>query len=392
MRLSRDPQKRRRRNTLAAAAALALLIGVVLGARAGGGDPEPGPEGRTPAPPNAPPAEMAETPVDRLTLEQQVGQLLVMRFVGAEVPSYVRDALASGHAAGVVLFGDNIVSAEQLGGLTDDLQRAGGGGALVSTDQEGGAIRNVPFAGPSVGQAGQPTADEAATQAREAAAGLRGAGINVNLAPVADVAHDSSSVMAGRAFPGGADEVADLAAASTRAYGEERVAATVKHFPGIGGAVENTDDAPVSIDRSREEIVAADLPPFRAAVAAGAPLVMASHARFPALDPDSIASQSEPIIVDLLRGELGFEGVVITDSLEAEGATGGSTVEAGAERSVAAGADIVLMTGQGSWARVHQHLVRTAEGSPDLRARVRESAARVLVLKRDLGLDPPSTP
>src|SRR6185436_20413272 len=111
---------------------------------------------------------------------------------------------------------------------------------------------------------------------------------------------------------------------------------------------------------------------FRAGVDAGAPLVMASHALYPALDRDHIASQSPKILGPLLRDELGFDGVVITDSMEADAVTSRSSVEVAAERSLMAGADLILMTGQGSWIRVFPRLLERARRSPALRARIAE--------------------
>jgi beta-N-acetylhexosaminidase len=158
---------------------------------------------------------------------------------------------------------------------------------------------------------------------------------------------------------------------------------TVKHFPGFGRASENTDDEPVTIDASRAELET-DLEPFRAAIDADAPIVMVSHALYPALDGEHIASQSPAILDDLLRGELGFDGVVITDSLEAEAVLARSSVEVAAERSLAAGADLLLMTGRGSWIHVFPHLLERARKSPALRARIAESAKRVEELKKRL--------
>ena len=111
---------------------------------------------------------------------------------------------------------------------------------------------------------------------------------------------------------------------------------------------------------------------------------MASHALYPALDPEHIASQSPAILQDLLRGELGFDGVVITDSLEAEAVLARSSVEVAAERSLAGGADLLLMTGRGSWIHVFPYLLRRARKSPALRARIAESAARVRGLQSSL--------
>jgi beta-N-acetylhexosaminidase len=170
--------------------------------------------------------------------------------------------------------------------------------------------------------------------------------------------------------------------AAVRGWRAGGVAATAKHFPGLGGAPANTDDALVTIRRSRAALDAVDLPPFAAAIAAGVPLVMIGHARYPALDRFSIASQSPPIVEGVLRGELGFRGVVVTDSMEARAslATGGITKVC--ERAIRAGADLLLLTGRGSYRPVYEHLHAVARRSPAFRARVRESAARVLALKQ----------
>ena len=108
---------------------------------------------------------------------------------------------------------------------------------------------------------------------------------------------------------------------------------------------------------------------------------MIGHARYPALDPDRIASQSAPILRDLLRRDLGFRGVVVTDSMEASASLATGSIAAVSERAVQAGADLLLLTGQGSFAPVSQHLLATARASAGFRMRVRESAARVLALR-----------
>ena len=162
------------------------------------------------------------------------------------------------------------------------------------------------------------------------------------------------------------------------------MATTIKHFPGLGEATENTDDVSVTIDTPRAGLA---LGPFEAGIEAGAPLVMVSHALYPALDDEAIASQSRPVVEDLLRDELGFEGAVVTDSIEAQAVLDRSGVAEAAERSVEAGVDLVLMTGSGSWNEVYPRLLRRARRDPAFRERVAESLERVLALKRRLGLD-----
>jgi beta-N-acetylhexosaminidase len=249
-------------------------------------------------------------------------------------------------------------------------------------DQEGGDIRTVSFAGPPAGQASQGSPQQVEAAARAAARQLSGVGVNVNLAPVADVADRGGvpSVMDGRAFAGGPGEVAASTRASIRGMRAARVASTAKHFPGLGGSQVNTDDAPATVDGS----IDSDLVPFEAAIRERVPLVMLSHALYPALDPDAIASQSPEIATGLLRDELGFEGVVVTDSMEAQAVLARSGVAEASVLAVRAGADLVLLTGSASWNEVFPRLLEEARSDPDFRARVRASAARVLALKRGL--------
>ncbi len=302
------------------------------------------------------------------------------------VPGYVRRILREGRGGGVILFADNVAGPGAVRRLTATLQRAASGSALVATDQEGGEARIIPFAGPGDGQA--QLAGPAAARAAAAAAGreLARLGVNVNLAPVVDVATPGGALR-GRSFPGDARAVGASAAAAVRGYGPRPpVAPTVKHFPGLGAAPANTDDGPVTVDATRAQIEARDLPPFRAAIAAGVPLVMASHALYPALDPRRIASQSPLILGRLLRRRLGFDGVIVTDSIEARAVLTRSGVAAAAVRSVGAGADIVLSTGSGSYRDVYDALLAATRRSPAFRARVRDAAARVIALKRRMGL------
>ena len=214
-----------------------------------------------------------------------------------------------------------------------------------------------------------------------------GSGSTSTSRPVADVATPTSA-FTGRVFPGDAAEVSSLVRASVGGYRDTRVAPTVKHFPGLGGAETNTDEAPATVQRSRAQLQQ-DLRPFAAATDADVPLVMAGHARYPALDNSAIASQSKPILTGLLRDDMGFEGAVMTDSLEAEAVISERSVQEAAARSLAAGADLLLMTGPGSYPLVFRRLLADAERSPATRERVYESAARVLALKRALGLRRP---
>lgn len=326
------------------------------------------------------PSAAARGAGNELTFEQQVGHLIVLSFRGTTAPEYVSEALREQRAAGVILFRGNIISREQLRNLTGALRRVGTR-PLVAVDQEGGSVRRLPWAPPAASQAEQLASGTVRADAAAAARALRAVGVNVSLAPVADVPSVRSSAIAPRAFSRDVAVASEAVAAAVRGWRAGGVAPTVKHFPGIGGASANTDGAVVTIKRSRAVLSAVDIPPFEAAMAAGVPLVMVGHARYPALDRYRIASQSRPIIEDLLRGELGFRGVVVTDSMEARAslATGGITKVC--ERAIRAGADLVLLTGRGSYAPVYRHLLDVARVDAAFRTRVQESSARVLRLE-----------
>lgn len=413
MRLSRDPRARRRLAALAGAGGIALAAGVAVGAGDGDSPPaEPGPPGAavarsgvgSPAPEAAAPRSdfgaagsegapasrgrsvpairvSAETlaRARRLPLERLAGQAVILRFAGYPAPGYVERALRDGLAAGAILFRDNAPTQAAARAVTRRLQRAAGGDAVVCTDQEGGAVRTMFWAPSEYGQPAQRGPARAAAAARATAKALRRAGVTLNLAPVADVA-TQGSVFRGRTYPGGAADVSRNVGAAVRAYRRTRVAAAVKHFPGLGAATGNTDDRPVTIDRSARGLSMRELAPFRAAIAAGAPVVMVSHARYPALDPNNMASQSPKIVDGLLRRDLRFGGVVITDSLEAEAVRAYSGPGQAAVRSVRAGVDLILTTGPGSHLRVVRALMAEARRSDAFRERLTAAAARVMAL------------
>lgn len=364
-----------RARRIRAVAALALVAIAALGAGvlAGKSADEDAPT-RTPAP--------AAERADGLTVPQQVGELILMRFDGLRTPAYVRRVLRERRAAGVTLFQENVRDRAQVRALTRDLQTAAGHRLLIAADQEGGIARRLPWS-TAIGQPSQRTTHASAAYAGATADALRAAGVNLNLAPVLDLG--LGAAMAARTYPGDPAQVGLLGATAVRAHRRRRVAATVKHFPGFGRADANTDDAPVTIGATRAEL-AADLEPFRAAIAAGAPAVMVSHGLYPAYDPRRIATQSSAIVTGLLRGRLGFKGVVATDSMEADAVLKRSSISTAAVRSIAAGCDLLVLTGRGSQLPIYKRLLAEARRSPAFRRRVAESAARVLALKRSLGL------
>lgn len=377
---------RTRQLAVVVAAAAALVAGAAVGAGDDGrsGDaPNPSAGAAAVRIAGAEPQDLAAARA--LPLSRQAGALVVLRFAGTQPPRYVRRAMRRGRATGVILFRDNVTTPQALRRMTRRLQRAAGRHpVLVSVDQEGGEVRRIPFSGPVAGQPALGTPERAGAVARAGARQLAGFGINLNLAPVADVATVPGSVVERRAFPGGTAAVSRITRAAVAGYRGTGVLPALKHFPGIGSTTSNTDDRPATIRRTARELGAIDLPPFRSGIAAGAPVVMTSHALYPALDPNRIASQS-PAVHRLLRGPLGFKGLVVTDSLEAAAVRARGGHERAAVRSVAAGADLLLTTGRGSYLDVLRAVIAEARRSPAFRGRVVDSAARVLAVRRRLG-------
>jgi len=379
--------RRRRLTAICAVAGAAFAMGATFGAAAGeersvavSPSATTQPPGETPAPGATPTATPA--PVDSLSLQQQVGRLVVLRFNGTTVPSYVRKVLHNGWASGAILFKENVSSPGQLAALTAALRKSGqAGGAMpiVCTDQEGGVIRNVTWAPPSVAQSGQVPGRDA----KAAAVALRRGGINVSLAPVADVPSVDGAAIGGREFSRDPARVSTATRAAIGGWLAGGVKPTVKHFPGLGGAIVNTDQGSATIRAGAP--TSADLAPFKAAIAAKVPIVMSSHAVYPRLDPRHIASQSPAILKTLLRDQLRFGGVVMTDSAEAAAVRATGPTEDVAVRSIRAGNDIVLTTGQGSWIRTYRALLKEARSSKSFRALVKASASRVLALQQTLG-------
>ncbi len=367
--------KKRRRLRLIVPAVVAFVLGAVIGARGQDGPPR--------AKPAPKPVERAQAQTQKMPLDQQVGHLVILRFAGTQAPGYVMRALREGRTGGVILFRDNLASPGQLKAMTGAMSKAYGGEPVVCVDQEGGDVRVMPWAGPEQAAPDQAAAGTVRADARQAGRALRAGGVTVTLAPVADVPSVDGAALAGRAFSRDPAAAGDAVVESIGGWHAAGVATTAKHFPGLGGATVNTDDGPSTIRRTREELQA-DLAPFRAAIAAGTEFVMASHATYPALDGLHIASQSPAIIDGLLRGDLGYDGVVMTDSLEAAAVQATGDVEQAAVASVDAGVDMILTTGRGSYIRVYRALLERAKSDPQFRAKVRTSAARVLAAQSSL--------
>jgi beta-N-acetylhexosaminidase len=334
----------------------------------------------------------APTPsvASQLTPDRLAGQRIVVGFHGAEAPAAVKRMVREGRIAGVILFDDNLpgrASGRRLIARLQAIRRPPGlrDPLLAMVDQEGGPVKRLGGA-PTISarQMGARGAAVSRAQGRATAANLRDVGVNVDLAPVLDVARPGGTIAeTDRGFGSSAARVAETAVPFAEALQEGGVAATAKHFPGMGAAQLNTDFSVERIALSKATLRRVDEAPYRRFVSAGGELVMLSTAIYPAFSPKP-AAFARPIATGELRTRLGFEGVSITDALESVAVRdfgGPAKAGLGAAR---AGVDLLLFTDHVAGARAQRALAKALRtGSLD-RIAAEESAGRVLRLRHGL--------
>jgi beta-N-acetylhexosaminidase len=258
-----------------------------------------------------------------------------------------RDHLTALQPGGIILFARNIVSVAQVGALIRELRALLGEDLLVCIDQEGGVVVRFTqelsvFPG-NMALAAAESAELAEAQGRVATAELRGMGVDLNFAPVCDLADDPENPGIGlRAFSGDAAVTSQFASAFVRGAHSAGGAACAKHFPGLGSARVDPHEGMPVVERDPSELDRKDLEPFRACIAAGVETVMTAHAVYPALDKDRPAPFSRLIVHDLLRERLGFKGVIVSDDLEM-GALRDHGVGPSAAQAARAGHDWLLV-------------------------------------------------
>jgi beta-N-acetylhexosaminidase len=289
---------------------------------------------------------------------------------------------------GVILFSGNVDGRAGVRKLTAHLQRIDrpvSEPLLVMVDQEGGLVKRLP--GPpdmSAAEMGQGGEETAASQGKATGRSLESMGVNVDLAPVADVARPGSNLEGdGRAFGRDPQAVASDATAFLRAIQESGVAATAKHFPGFGAASVNTDNAAVTVDLSKHKLRKIDGKPFAAAIDAGVGLVMVNTIIYPAFDSRFPAALSSKIATGELRGHYGFEGVSVTDALGTPAVAPYGGPGKLAQRCAKAGMDLMLYTDRAGLEGSHDLAKQLGSGRLD-RGEFEASVTRVLALRAEL--------
>lgn len=330
----------------------------------------------------------------RLSLPEQVGQLYVQGVPADASVDQVAGELAASNAGGVILMGSRADGQAGTAQFVAGLQAAvPGPPLLVAVDQEGGAVQRLHGAGfsqiPAAAEQGRWAEADLRAAWRTWGAELRGAGVGMDLAPVADVVpadQAASNAAIGRPRRGyGADPavVGAKVAQVVAGLGDAGVASSVKHFPGLGHVDENTDTA-VGYDRV-STLSDADLSSFRAAIDAGASSVMVSSAIYTQVDPGHPAVFSPAIVTGILRQRMGFRGVVISDDLGAAVAVAGYPVDQRGTLFLRAGGDLVVTVDPAAAQAMAAGTLAQAQADPVFAAAVTRSVARILALKHSCG-------
>lgn len=344
------------------------------------------------ATPEAPRACLAEA--EALSAEEQVGQLLMVGVPTSDLDSTTADVLRSTKAGSVVLLGSSKVNrsdaaalAARVGALsTADIP------VLVAADQEGGEVQRLQGQGftriPDAVAQGQMNETAFHSQSETWADELARAGVRFNLAPVADVVPDdlaASNAPVGqlkRQYGSDPERVADSVVTFVQSMEKANVATSLKHFPGLGKVKQNTDSG-----EATDQTTVVDDPswkPFIDGIQAGASSVMISSATFEKIDPDHKAVFSSKIITDILRGSLGFDGVVISDDLGAAGAVADVPAGERAVRFLDAGGDLIINADASIAQDMAKAILSRMDDDPKFADAVAQSAARVLALKESI--------
>jgi len=338
------------------------------------------------------PSPTRADPVAQMSLAEKAGQLVMMRVHGTTLSEDERALISTSHIGGVILFADNIGDRRSVRALTAAISEASRG-AFIAIDQEGGLVKRLSeappwYSAPQIGASGNATL--ALGQGQDTGSALRALGITMDLAPVADLDEGPAHVMGIRSFGALPSRAGRLAAAFARGLQSASVAATLKHFPGLGGATINSDDGKAYVYRTSTEL-AADLIPFRFGIASHARAIMVSHGMYVNAYGPLPASINPAIASTLLRDQMRFTGVAISDSLNSIAWRFGGDAARACPATIAAGVDIALVTGNAETGRecaaqiVEAVRARTISGS-----RLDEAVTRVLALKRWLATGRPA--
>jgi beta-N-acetylhexosaminidase len=395
---------------LAVLAGISLIAGAIVGGNQDDGPSPPPPEASGGGPlervsflakivPQAPERRRTGGEAPRgvpdlargLPLERKVAQLFLLGFRGTDLNAEIFRRLRRLDLGGIVIDRHNYTGPDLLRQLAGEAvviaRQEDHVPPWVMAPQEGGDLNAFPDLPPALAPADLDSADEAGVEAFEAARALGDLDVTGVLGPVVDVGLEGGPALGARVYSDDPEEVAGFADAVVRAYREQRVFSAVRHFPGLGAADRSTEEGPASVGLALPELRQRDLLPFRAAIEVGVPGVVLSHALYPMSDFTVPGSLSRAIATDLLRGELRFGGVAITDDLADPAISAVTSVPDAAVRAVRAGADMLSISGPASDQQAaYVAVLRAARRGEVPSRRLDQAVSRILIAKRAYGL------
>ena len=330
--------------------------------------------------------EKVDQIVESMSQTEKLGQMVMIGIQGTKVDDDSLYMLHQFHMGGVILFDRNMDSPEQVKQLTSDLQAQSNEKVplFIGIDEEGGDVVRMaekltpPPSQKEIGATGD--IEQARTWAIKTAKSLKDMGINVNFAPVADIGSNDK-----RSYSTDANTVIDFVRAATKGYQQENIIYSLKHFPGIGkGKVDSHVDSS-SIDVAKEVLMTEDILPFKTIIDENEPndyFILVSHLKYPALDEEYPASLSSKIMTDLLRYELGYKGIIITDDMEMGAVANHNDFRSIGVNAVKAGADIVLVCHEYEHQQeVYLGLLDAVNSGEISQERIDESVKRIIKVK-----------
>jgi beta-N-acetylhexosaminidase len=330
--------------------------------------------------------EKVDQIVESMSQTEKLGQMVMIGIQGTKVDDDSLYMLNQYHMGGVILFDRNMENPEQVKQLTSDLQAQSNEKVplFIGIDEEGGDVVRMaekltpPPSQKEIGATGD--IEQAKTWAIKTAKSLKDMGINVNFAPVADVGSNDK-----RSYSTDTNTVIDFVRAATKGYQQENIIYSLKHFPGIGkGRVDSHVDSS-SIDVAKEVLMTEDIIPFKTIIDENDPndyFILVSHLKYPALDEEYPASLSSKIMTDLLRNELGYKGIIITDDMEMGAVANHNDFRSIGVKAVKAGVDIVLVCHEYEHQQeVYLGLLDAVNSGEISQERIDESVKRIIKVK-----------
>ena len=334
--------------------------------------------------------------INNMSLEEKIGQMLIVGMEGYEIDENIKELINKYYVGGFILFKKNIESAQQLINLTNDLKKLNEQNLIplfLSIDEEGGSISRLPpefiksESNRVIGENNDPllSFEIGGIIAKQ----IKSLGFNINFAPVLDIdSNPNNPVIGDRSFGPDPNLVSELGIATMKGIQSQNIVPVIKHFPGHGDTDTDSHLGLPSVDKSFNDLMQFELIPFKNAIEDGADAVMVAHILYEMIDPLYPSTLSETIIQDLLRDQLGFNGIVITDDMTMGAIMDNYDVTEASIQSIKAGCDIVLIChGYENIINVLEALKRAVENNEITEDRINQSVYRILTIKHKYGIE-----